>query len=249
MSKKLAAGSDAIVLDVKCGRGAFMKDLADAEELSRIMCEIGTAAGRKTIAVITDMSQPLGNAVGNSLEVIEAIDTLKGKGPSDITRLSETIAGAMTYLGGRARTMEEGTYMARQAMASGAGLEKLRSLIAHQGGDPKVIDDYDLLPSAAVKTEVTAGTAGYVQSIDAELIGIASQHTGAGRATKDDKIDFGAGILLHKKAGDRVGKGEELATVFSGSRSRAADAAKTAISAFVIGKEKPEIPKLIKNII
>lgn len=249
MSKKLAAGSDAIVLDVKCGRGAFMKDLADAEELSRIMCEIGTAAGRKTVAVITDMSQPLGNAVGNSLEVIEAIDTLKGKGPADITSLSETIAGAMTYLGGRAKTLEEGTYMAKQAMASGAGLEKLRALIARQGGDPGVIDNYDLLPSATVKNEVIAETVGYVQTIDAESIGIASQHTGAGRATKEDKIDFGAGILLHKKVGDRVSRGDALATVFSGSRAKAADAAKIARSAFVIGKDKPEIPKLVKNII
>ena len=181
MSKKLASGSDAIVLDVKCGNGAFMTDLESARELSKLMCQIGNSAGRKTVAMITDMNQPLGNAVGNSLEVIEAMDVLKGKGPADITELSAHVAGAMIYLGERAKTMEEGILMARQAMASGAGLEKLRSLIRRQGGDDKVIDDYSLLPVSKIKADVIAQKGGYVESIVAGEIGLASQRTGAGR--------------------------------------------------------------------
>lgn len=249
MSKKLAAGSDAIVLDVKCGRGAFMKNLDDARELSRIMCEIGTAAGRRTTAVITDMSQPLGNAVGNSLEVIEAVETLKGKGPSDITELSLKIAGVMIYLGGRAKTREEGNLMAQQALTSGAGLEKLRRLITAQDGNAKVTDDYDLLPSTKFSQDVIASDSGFVQKIDAEGIGIASQHTGAGRARKEDAVDFGAGVLLHRKVCDKVNKGDSLATVYSSSRQKTENALKEVRAAFVIAKEKPEAPVLIKDIV
>ena len=249
MSKKLASGSDAIVLDVKCGNGAFMTDLESARELSKLMCQIGNSAGRKTVAMITDMNQPLGNAVGNSLEVIEAMDVLKGKGPADITELSAHVAGAMIYLGERAKTMEEGILMARQAMASGAGLEKLRSLIRRQGGDDKVIDDYSLLPVSKIKADVIAQKGGYVESIVAGEIGLASQRTGAGRMTKEDEIDHGAGIVLHKKVGDKVTKGESLATLYSGNKKKMAEALKIAEKAFEITKEKPDKPVLIKDVI
>jgi len=249
MSKKLASGSDAIVLDVKCGNGAFMTDFESARELSKLMCQIGNSAGRKTVAMITDMNQPLGNAVGNSLEVIEAMDVLKGKGPADITELSAHVAGAMIYLGERAKTMEEGILMARQAMASGAGLEKLRSLIRRQGGDDKVIDDYSLLPVSKIKADVIAQKGGYVESIVAGEIGLASQRTGAGRMTKEDEIDHGAGIVLHKKVGDKVTKGESLATLYSGNKKKMAEALKIAEKAFEITKEKPDKPVLIKDVI
>ncbi len=214
MSKKLAAGSDAIVLDVKCGSGAFMKDWESARELGRIMCEIGTAAGKRTVAAITDMNQPLGKAVGNSLEVIEAIDTLKGKGPSDITELSLKLAGLMIYLGGRAKTSAEGEIMASHALASGAGLNKFRNFVARQGGNPAIVDDYELFPQAAYTREITAGESGFVSAIEAGSVGLASQHTGAGRATKEDSVDLAAGILLHKKVGDKVSRGECLATLY-----------------------------------
>lgn len=249
MSKKLASGSDAIVLDVKCGNGAFMTDIEDARELSRLMCQIGESAGRKTMAMITDMNQPLGDAVGNSLEVIEAIETLKGKGPEDITKLSENVAGAMIYLGGRAKTLEEGVIMAEQAIVSGAGLEKLRKLIRQQGGDERVIDDYSLLPVSKVKQDVTADKSGYIKTIVAGEIGLASQRTGAGRMTKEDEIDHGAGIVLHKKVGDKVTKGDPIATLYSSSKQKMKESVAMVSRAFEITKEKPERPVLIKDII
>lgn len=249
MSKKLAAGSDAIVLDVKCGNGAFMENRESAEELGKIMCEIGTAAGKRTVAVITDMSQPLGNAVGNSLEVIEAIQTLKNEGPPDITELSLKLAGIMIYLGGRSATFAEGEIMAGQALHSGAGLRKLKSFISRQGGDPAVIDDYDLLPGASLHREIIAEKSGYLSSIDAKTIGLASQHTGAGRASKEDSVDPGAGIVLSKKVGDRVSKGAVLAVIYGNQKNKLAAAEKEAAKAFVISDEKPEKPELIKEVL
>ncbi|MEE0740929.1 MAG: pyrimidine-nucleoside phosphorylase [Emergencia sp.] len=249
MSKKLAAGSDAIVLDVKCGSGAFMENQEDAEELGQIMCEIGIAAGKRTVAVISDMSQPLGKAVGNSLEVIEAIDTLKGNGPADITELSLKLAGIMIYLGGRAKTPGEGQIMAQHALQSGAGLEKLRSFIRRQGGDGAVIDDYDLFPYAGYHQDIVAEQSGYIHEICAKTIGLASQHTGAGRATKEDHVDLAAGLYLHKKMGDRVSKGEVIATLYGNQKSKLAAGVKEAQSAFVIRQEKTEKPKLIKEVL
>lgn len=249
MSKKLAAGSDAIVLDVKCGHGAFMENQADAERLGEIMCEIGRAAGKRTVAVITDMSQPLGCAVGNSLEVIEAIETLKGKGPADITALSLKLAGIMIYLGGRTRTAAEGELMARQALESGAGLAKLKSFISRQGGDADVTEDYSIFPQSSLTREILADEGGFVQSVDARAIGLASQHTGAGRATKEDKVDLSAGIVVHKKVGDKVNRGERLATVFCSSRGKLASAEKEVKGAFVLDGQKPEGPKLIREVL
>lgn len=249
MSKKLAAGSDAIVLDVKCGHGAFMENEDDAAELGRIMCEIGTAAGKRTVAVITDMSQPLGNAVGNSLEVIEAIEVLKGRGPADITELSLKLAGIMIYLGGRVKTVREGEIMAQQALHGSAGLEKLRSFISRQGGDARVIDDYKLFHDATVQRDVVSNVHGYVQAIDARAIGYASQHTGAGREKKEDNIDSAAGIYLHRKVGDKVACGDVLATVYGNNRKKVEAAVKEVQKAYTLGKQKTDAPKLVKQIL
>jgi len=249
MSKKLAAGSDAIVLDVKCGHGAFMETEEAAAELGRIMCEIGTAAGKRTVAVITDMNQPLGNAVGNSLEVIEAIEVLKGRGPADITELSLKLAGVMIYLGGRVKTVREGEIMAQQALHGSAGLEKLRQFIVRQGGDARVIEDYSLFHDATVKRDIVADVHGFVHSIDARAIGMASQHTGAGRERKEDNIDPAAGIYLHKKVGDKAACGDVLATVYGNNRKKVEAAVKEVKKAYVLDKEKPESPKLIKQVL
>lgn len=249
MSKKLAAGSDAIVLDVKCGNGAFMEKQEDAEALGRMMCDIGTAAGKKTVAVITDMSQPLGMAVGNSLEVIEAIETLKGNGPADITELSLKLAGVMIYLGGRVKTPAEGQIMAQQALHSGAALERFRKFIARQGGNPAVVDDYSLFPAASVEKNIVAEEGGFITAIHAKSIGLASQHTGAGRATKEDAVDLSAGILLHKKVGDKVNRGDVLATIYGNDKNKVLAAQKEAAGAFIVEREKSKPTDLIKEII
>lgn len=249
MSKKLAAGSDAIVLDVKVGDGAFMENEQDAETLANLMVDIGDDAGRRTVAAITEMGQPLGCAVGNSLEVIEAIETLKGKGPEDITELAERLAGIMVYLGGKAQTPEEGHAMAAEALASGKGLAQFRKFVQAQGGDPAVVDGYTLFPQAAHRLELTAEADGYVQKIAARTIGLASQHTGAGRATKEDQIDLAAGVYLHKKVGDAVKKGEILATFYGNDPAKLENGRQEASKAFAIGAARVEHPKLIKKII
>lgn len=249
MSKKLASGSDAIVLDVKCGDGAFMNTPEAAEELGRMMVEIGNADGKKTIAVITDMEQPLGRAVGNSLEVIEAIDTLKGKGPQDITELSLELAGMMIYAGGKAATQEAGKAMAKEALDSGAALEKMRQFIAGQGGDEDVIDDYSLFKGHLYEMAVTSPSIGYVEKLHAKQVGLASQHAGAGRASKEDPIDMAAGIYLNKKAGDVVLEGELLAVVYGNDHEKVKAAAAELAKAYVIGNEKPEERPLIHKVI
>ena len=249
MSKKLASGSDAIVLDVKCGDGAFMESLEDARRLGELMVEIGNADGKRTAAVITDMDQPLGRAVGNSLEVIEAIETLKGNGPEDITLLSQTLAGIMVYLGGKAASPEEGYRMAGESLQSGAALEKMRLFIKGQGGDPRILDDAGLFPQHQFAVEVTSPGAGFIQKIKARQVGIASQHAGAGRAAKGDAIDMTAGIYLHKKVGDAALEGETLATVFANDEQKAAAAVEELLSAYQIGEEMLQTNKLIKEII
>ena len=249
MSKKLAAGSDAIVLDVKVGDGAFMENEQDAETLANLMVDIGDDAGRRTVAAITEMGQPLGCAVGNSLEVIEAIETLKGKGPEDITELAERLAGIMVYLGGKAATPEAGHVMAAEALASGKGLAQFRKFVQAQGGDPAVVDDYTLFPQAAHHLELLAETDGYVQKIAARTIGLASQHTGAGRATKEDQIDLAAGVYLHKKVGDAVKQGDVLATFYGNDPAKLENGRQEAAKAFTIGTAQPERPQLTKKII
>jgi pyrimidine-nucleoside phosphorylase len=249
MSKKLASGSDAIVLDVKCGDGAFMDTAEKAEQLGRMMTEIGNADGKKTIAVITDMEQPLGRAVGNSLEVIEAIETLKGNGPEDITELSLELAGMMIFAGEKAATPEEGRAMAKEALDSGAGLAKMKAFIAGQGGDAAVIDDYDLFGSAQFEEDVMAADEGFVKTLLAKQVGLASQHAGAGRASKEDEIDMTAGIYLYKKAGDIVKAGDVLATVYGNDENKVKAAADELAKAYVIGDDRPERRRLIHKVI
>ena len=249
MSKKLASGSDAIVLDVKCGNGAFMEKMKDAEELGRWMVDIGNAAGKKTVAFITDMSQPLGNAVGNSLEVIEAIETLKNRGPVDITELSLRLSAYMVYLGGKTKSPAEAYQMVHEKLILGEGLKKLSEFITGQGGNADVINDYSLMPGAKYKSEIKCTEEGYVFSIDARAIGNASLHSGAGRETKEDKIDLGAGIIINKKVGDSVKMGDLLATIYSNDQEKLEKASNIGKDAFTISKEKPELPILIKKII
>ena len=249
MSKKLASGSDAIVLDVKCGDGAFMETPEKARQLGEMMAEIGNADGKKTVAVITDMNQPLGRAVGNSLEVIEAIDTLKGKGPADITELSVKLAGIMIYIGGKAESPEAGAAMAKEALESGAALEKMRVFIAGQGGDADVIDNYSLFKGHLYEMAVTSPKTGFVEQLKAKQVGLASQHAGAGRASKEDEIDMAAGIYLNKKIGDVVLEGELLAMVYGNDEKKVSAAAAEMADAYVIGDSKPELPPLIHEVI
>lgn len=249
MSKKLASGSDAIVLDVKCGSGAFMHDQESAETMASLMVEMGKKAGKMTIAVITDMEQPLGRAVGNSLEVIEAIDTLKGRGPDDITELSAALAGVMVYAGGRADSIDEGREKAMQSLQSGAGLEKLRLMISGQGGDARVIEDEKLFPQPACSLEVKAAADGYISALKADAVGTASQHTGAGREKKEDSPDLSAGILLKKKTGDSVSRGDVLAVLYGNDEDKLQTAEAECAAAFHIDAAVPKKNSLIKKII
>lgn len=250
MSKKLAAGADAIVLDVKCGAGAFMKTYEDARELASWMVDIGRGNGKSMTAVISDMNQPLGRAVGNALEVQEAIDVLKGGGPEDIRTLSLKLAAEMIRLGGRADgDSAKAGQLAREALDGGAALEKFRQFVANQGGDPEITSDRTRLPQAAFAVSVTADEAGFVTRLDAMEIGLASQHAGAGREKKEDAIDMAAGILLEKKLGDEAAAGEVLCTVYGSDEAKVKNGARQAKAAFAIGKDKPEVPELIKEVI
>lgn len=249
MSKKLAAGSDAIVLDVKCGSGSFMKNAADAKHLAEIMIEIGAFEGKKMAALISDMSEPLGRAVGNSIEVIEAIEVLRGEGPADIEELSLQLAGVMVHLGGRVESVEEGVELAGETLKEGRGLEKFAGLIEAQGGNPEVCRDTSLLKTACVSKEVIADTCGYIGIIDGETVGTASVHAGAGREKKGDAIDSGAGILLERKVGDFVETGDKLATVYASNEEKAADAAAKTGKAYRMVDRKPEMPELIHELI
>jgi pyrimidine-nucleoside phosphorylase len=219
MSKKIAAGADAIVLDVKAGSGAFMKTVEDAEALASAMVEIGTQVGRVTSAVISDMDQPLGYAIGNALEVMEAIDTLKGKGPDDLTELCLTLGAHMIVLGGKTADIAEAKQILKQKLENGEALAKFAELISAQGGDPAVLEQTELLPQAALTVEVTAEEGGYVGSIQAEQLGLAAMLLGAGRATKEAQIDYAVGLVLRKKVGDAVAAGESLATLHVSSNN------------------------------
>lgn len=248
MSKKIAAGADAIVLDVKTGDGAFMKTVEDSIKLAEAMVKIGNSVGRKTMAIISDMSQPLGYAIGNALEVQEAIDTLKGKGPADLNELCYTLGSQMVVVGGKANTIEEARKMLEEVVANGAALEVLKKFIAAQGGDASVVDDPSRLPQAKFKFDVPAKQAGYVSKIEADDIGTAAMLLGAGRATKESEIDLAVGLVLHKKVGDQVEVGESLMTIHANTED--VDAVLEKIYAHVyISAEKVETPKLIEAII
>ncbi|MBB3906724.1 pyrimidine-nucleoside phosphorylase [Anoxybacteroides rupiense] len=217
MSKKIAAGADAIVLDVKTGAGAFMKDLEDARALAEAMVEIGKRVGRKTMAIISDMSQPLGYAIGNALEVKEAIDTLKGEGPEDLQELCLVLGSHMVYLAEKAASLEEARAMLEKAMQDGSALNTFKKFLAAQGGDVSVIDDPSKLPQAKYQIELIAQEDGYVTEIVADAVGTAAMLLGAGRATKESSIDLAVGLVLRKKIGDAVHKGESLVTIYSNS--------------------------------
>ncbi|MDD7035818.1 MAG: pyrimidine-nucleoside phosphorylase [Firmicutes bacterium] len=248
MSKKLASGSDGILLDVKWGRGAFMKTVEDARELAELMVDIGRSAGRKTMAMITDMNQPLGRAVGNSLEVREAIDVLRGEGPADIYELSLRLASEMISMSLNI-SPEEAEARARAAVDEGRALGKFREFVEAQGGDGGIIENPLLMGEARFSESIRAGDNGYIEEIDALKIGMASQHTGAGREKKEDVIDKCAGILLTRKRGDEVKTGDELCRVFAGTQEKLEQASAICREAFEIGENKPSGRELIEEII
>lgn len=243
MSKKIAAGADAIVLDVKTGAGAFMKTDEDAVNLAKAMVRIGNNVGRQTMAVISDMSQPLGFAIGNALEVQEAIDTLRGEGPEDLNELVLTLGSQMVVLAKKAETLEEARTKLQEVMKNGKALEKFKEFLSNQGGDASVVDDPSKLPQAAYKIDVPAKEAGVVSEIVADEIGVAAMLLGAGRATKEDEIDLAVGIMLRKKVGDNVEKGEPLVTLYA-NRENVDDVTAKVYDNIRIS-EKAEAPKLI----
>lgn len=247
MSKKIAAGADAIVLDVKYGDGAFMKTVEDAEQLARAMVNIGQNVGRKTMAIISSMQEPLGYAIGNALEVKEAIDILKGEGPDDLREISLLLAAQMTVLAGKADSIEEATALLIDAIDSGAALEKFKLFIENQGGNPDIVDNPELLPQAKFKYEVPAEQDGYVTSIGAEGLGVASSMLGAGRAVKDDVIDLAVGIVIHKKVGDKVVSGESLATIYANQKD-VQNVKQKVLDNYTIGDEVHSV-RLIEKVI
>ena len=249
MSKKIAAGADAIVLDVKCGSGAFMKDYSSAVSLAETMVDIGRSVGREVTAVISGMDQPLGMNIGNSLEVIEAIEILKGNAGGDLLEVALTLGAYMLISSKTVKTVDEGKAILLEKIKNGSGLEKFRELLIQQGGNSSIIDDYSLLPISNEKLSVTACCDGYVYSMNTAEIGRASLETGAGRASKSDKIDFGAGIIMKVRIGDYVHKGDIIAEIYSSSKDRCLSASKYLEQAIEINDKKPENPKLILDII
>ncbi|MBM7614049.1 pyrimidine-nucleoside phosphorylase [Alkaliphilus hydrothermalis] len=252
MSKKLAAGADALVLDVKTGDGAFLKDLDMAIELAKNMVEIGEGAGRETVAVITDMDQPLGKAVGNALEIEEAILTLRGEGPADLEELCLELGGQMLYLADAVETVEAGKETLKRLIKDGAGLEKFKELIVVQKGNPSVVDDLSLLPKASNLISVKTTKRGYIHKIQAEAIGLAATKLGAGRETKESIIDMAVGIMLEKKVGDLVNVGDEVAIIHTNEvadSSKVKEAIDFILEAYEIKEDAIIQPKLIKGIV
>ena len=247
MSKKIAAGADAIVLDVKTGNGAFMKTLEDAEALAHAMVSIGNNVGRNTMAIISDMSQPLGRAIGNALELKEAIDTLNGQGPEDLTELVLTLGSQMVVLAERANTLEEARQLLNEAIENGSALDKFKTFLENQGGDASVVNLPELLPTAEYQIDYKAKSSGVVSELIANEIGVASMMLGAGRQTKDDDIDLSVGIVLNKKVGDKVNVGESLLTIHS-NRENVDDVIKKLDESIEI-KAQAKTPTLIHKII
>lgn len=247
MSKKIAAGADAIVLDVKVGDGAFMKTEEDAVKLAETMVRIGNDVGRRTMAIISSMEEPLGYAVGNANEVKEAIDTLKGEGPEDLTELSLTLASQMAVAGGKAKDLDEAREMLKAVIENGSALEKFKVFVNNQGGDSALVDHPENLPQAEFHFDVVSTEEGYVEVIDAENIGVAASILGAGRQTKEDQIDLAVGVVLKKKVGDYVNKGDVLAEIASNTEDVDSVAEKITGS-YHFGTEQKQT-KLIKRII
>lgn len=249
MSKKIASGADAIVLDVKVGDGAFMKDEESATLLAREMVEIGNNVGVKTIAVISDMNQPLGYAVGNSLEIIEAINTLKGNGPLDLLELCFALGSNMLLLAKRVDTLEEGRALLKENIDNGNALNKLKEFVLAQGGDISYIDDTSKFESAKYKIEVIAESNGMVTKINAQEVGIIAMEIGAGRATKEDKIDLSVGIVFNKKCSDKVKEGDILAVIYANDKDKGEKARQKLLKNIIIGDSlEKDIPLIYKTI-
>lgn len=245
MSKKLASGADAIVLDVKSGAGAFMKTDEDSFALAQKMVEIGTQMGRKTVAVVSRMDQPLGDTIGNAIEIQEAIATLRGEGPADLLEVCLELGAEMVVLGGKAKNAEQARVLLLEGIRSGAALEKLRQMVRAQGGDATLVDQPERLPGASMTAELRAESDGCVVSLDALEIGHSAMLLGAGRETKDSTIDLGAGIRLHAKIGTAVKKGDLLATLYANDAGKLANGLASIACAFVIKEETTSAPPLI----
>ncbi|MBI3207729.1 MAG: thymidine phosphorylase [Candidatus Solibacter usitatus] len=249
MSKKLAVGLDALVLDVKVGSGAFMKKQIDARRLAQLMVGIGRRANKRVQALITDMNQPLGYAVGNALEIMEVSQTLQNAGPVDLTRLSLELAARMIHLGRAADSIEEAREVAQTRLLDGSGYKKLKEVITAQGGNAQVLDRFELLPNATGMREVYSPRSGYVSAVDAELIGRASQMIGAGRDLKDDAIDPAVGVILEVKVGQKVESGGVLCRIYYTGEDRVEDAAEQVEDAFRISQQAPEERELILEVV
>ncbi|MBP7653395.1 thymidine phosphorylase [Candidatus Dependentiae bacterium] len=249
MSKKLAEGMDALLLDVKTGKGAFMQKYEDSVALAKSMIEIGENLGKKMVALITDMNQPLGRAVGNSLEIIQSIEILKGNGPEDITKLVKFESAYMIMLGGLAENLEEALEKVEKVIKNGKALEVYGKMIAAQNGNPEVINDYALFPQTREMIEVRSRETGYISEIDAMGVGISTLILGAGRETKESVIDYAVGAVLKKKVGDFVNKGDLLAEFYVNNKSRWEDAQLKFLNSYSFSKEKPEIPPLICSVV
>ncbi len=249
MSKKLAAGADAIVLDVTTGSGAFMPEYKDALKLGKIMVDIGVELGKEAMAVISNMDEPLGFAIGNSLEVKEAIEVLKNRGPEDLRNLCLELGAYMLKLGGAAKNYEEGRNRLEKILKEGTAISKLKEIIAAQGGNPKIIDKPELLPHAKHCTKIKAVMSGYIQKIDSRLVGESAMLLGAGREKKESKIDLSVGITLKKKVGSRVNANENLAEVYYNDSKKLKKAKNKLFSSFIIGNKNPKkLPLILATI-
>lgn len=250
MSKKLAEGIDALVLDVKTGSGAFMKREEDAVRLAELMVETGQRMGKKVVAFITDMNQPLGRMAGHSNEIAECIDVLSGGGPADLIELSVELSAWMFFLGERTKSLEEGRFLAKTMISTGQAREKFKQGIRLQGGDERVVDDPRLLPQARSHTDVPSQSAGFITAINCEQLGTALATLGGGREKKEDTIDHAVGLEFHKRIGDRVEKGEPLATIHYNSGAKLAEAQSLIAESYQIGEvAPPERPKLIHRVL
>jgi pyrimidine-nucleoside phosphorylase len=249
MSKKMAVGLDALILDVKVGNGAFMKKQVDARRLAQMMVGIGRRLDKRVQALITDMSQPLGYAIGNALEVMEVSQTLQNAGPADLTRLSLELAARLIYLGKVTASLEDAREVAQNMLLDGSGYRKLKEVIAAQGGNPAVLDRFELLPNATGAREITSPRGGYISAIDAEYIGMASSMIGAGRDTKEDSIDPAVGVILEVKAGQKVDAGSVLCRLYYTSDERVEEAAQLVEDAFRISSAAPEERALILEVV
>ncbi|MGO1041259.1 pyrimidine-nucleoside phosphorylase [Clostridioides difficile] len=249
MSKKLASGADAIVLDVKTGNGAFMKTLEESFELAKAMVDIGVGMNKDTIGIVTDMEEPLGFAVGNSLEVIEAIETLKGNGPKDLVELCEVLGAYMLVLAKVACNFDDGIEKIRESIKSGRAINKLKEFIENQGGNKDIVDDYSLFKESKYKYPIKSDKSGYISKIKAEDIGISAMILGAGRETKDDTLDLSAGIILEKKVGDYVKEGEILAYMYYDDEKKLTLAKDRFVNSYSIVDEKIEKNKLVYGIV